>query len=76
MLIAILGPFLRPDSSPKANSQYIELARKAPGFSVQMLKLKAKGETPLLEGWIFGFEQEFKSIPIYSNQVKDSFCRV
>lgn len=64
-MIAILGPLVRPDSSPKANSQYIELARKSPGFSVSMLKLKTEANTSFLEGWIYGFDAEYKSIPIY-----------
>jgi peptide/nickel transport system permease protein len=69
LLIAVLGPLIRPDSSPKANSQYVELARKAPGFTVEMLKLKTDSETSFLRGWLYGFEEEYKSIPIYSHSV-------
>lgn len=69
LLIAILGPLVRPDSSPKANSQYIELARKSPGFSVEMLKLKTDSETGFLKGWIYGFKEAYKSIPIYSYNI-------
>ena len=37
LLIAILGPLIRPDSSPKANEQHLELARKKPGFQQNFL---------------------------------------
>lgn len=57
LLVAIAGPYIRPDSSYKANAQYLELARKGPGFRQEMLVLKN--------------EQSF--IPIYKwNFVNDS----
>ena len=66
LLIAILGPFIRPDSSTKANFQNIELSRKHPGFQVEMLRVKdQKTENSFFENWIFGFETDFYEIPVY-----------
>ena len=53
LCVAAAGPILRPDSSPKANDQHLELARKSPGFSVQMLLL------PNSQGSLSSFFHEF-----------------
>lgn len=70
MLIAILGPVIRKDKTPKANNQQLELARKSPGFKVQMLLLKKESyqEVNLFEGWIFGVPSQYTSIPIFSKK--------
>lgn len=75
LLVAILGPTIRPDTSPKANSQYIELARKPPGFSVKMLKVKNTSELGFFKAWIYGFDPQYKSIPIFSKQIVDEVIR-
>jgi len=71
LLIAILGPIIRPDSSPKANDQHLELTRKSPGFSVDFLKVPKSEveEFSWIQGFIFGFPREFSSIPISSYQL-------
>lgn len=73
LLIAILGPFVRPDSSSKANNQHIELARKSPGFSVEMLQLKHEVDQDFTDAWLFGFDKNYKSIPIYSAKGKEGY---
>ena len=62
LLIAILGPLIRLDKTPKANNQHIEIARKSPGFSVKSIKVpnKNKIETSFINGLIFGFPIDFK----------------
>lgn len=68
LFIAILGPSIRPDNSPKANQQHLELARKTPGFSVQMLHVPI--QNTIAQSWfhsfIHGFEPTVKEIPIAS----------
>lgn len=38
-LVAILGPFIRPDHSTHANEQHLQIAKKKPGFEVKMLQV-------------------------------------
>lgn len=66
--IAILGPLIRPDSSPKANTQFLELARKDPGFGIQMLKLKNKNysEKSFMNSWLYGYDSPYNYIPLFS----------
>lgn len=74
-LLAIAGPLLRPDDSAKANHQYIELARKKPGFKIQMLQFKEEAfeEQSFFNYWIFGKSKIVHEQPIYSvNEVGDS----
>lgn len=66
-LIALIGPFIRPDASPKANEQHLELARKAPGFQVKMLQLPnefSSEEQSFFRKWLFGFVPKYRKIPI------------
>ncbi|MEX2379993.1 MAG: ABC transporter permease, partial [Vicingaceae bacterium] len=66
-LIALIGPFLRPDASPKANEQHLELARKAPGFEVKMLKVPTRmthQDQSFIKQWIFGVKPQYREIPI------------
>lgn len=72
-LIALIGPFLRPDASPKANEQYLELARKAPGFEVKMLKVPTRmthQDQSFIDKWIFGVKPKFREIPIVEYELK------
>ena len=73
LLIAILGPIIRPDSSPKANQQHLELARKAPGFAVKVLRVPLSNtqREGIFQSFVFGYEPDFKEIPIESYSWKD-----
>ena len=66
LCVAAAGPILRPDSSPKANDQHLELARKSPGFSVQMLLLpNSQGSlSSFFHEFIYGFQPDFIEIPV------------
>lgn len=44
-LVAILGPFIRPDHTPDANDQHLVISKQKPGFSVKMLEVKLN-QTP------------------------------
>lgn len=72
-LIAVCGPLIRPDASPKANDQYLELARKSPGFQVDLLKLPKRSveDVGFLHSFLFGFPKNYSAIPINSYEVKD-----
>ena len=75
LLIAILGPLVRPDSSPKANQQYLELARKNPGFKQLMLLMPDQRitiEQNFFEKWLFGVQGQYKSIPIAEYEINNS----
>jgi peptide/nickel transport system permease protein len=67
VIVAILGYLITPDSTPMANSQYLELGAKPPGFSVIMSKqlkedtVKQKG---FLHKMIFGARSNYSYIPI------------
>lgn len=67
IIIAILGYLITPDSTPYANTQFLELTAKKPGFSVEMLRLR-KNEKPvegnILKEMMFGQRKNFTSIPI------------
>ena len=73
LLIAILGPSIRPDSSPKANQQHLELARKAPGFAVKVLRVPLSNtkREGIIQSFVFGYEPDFKEIPIESYSWKN-----
>lgn len=45
LLVSLLGPFIRPDSTVNANNQALELSRQKPGFVVNELRLTASTET-------------------------------
>lgn len=72
LLVAILGPFIRVDDSPKANQQHIELARRQPGFQVSFIKLPnslADQKQSFFEKWIFGVNPKYQLVSIYSHQL-------
>ena len=74
LLIAILGPFIRLDSSPKANQQHLELARKQPGFQMNFIKVPLEAQfekQSFFEKWIFGVNSNYKLIPYHDIKLKD-----
>ena len=75
VLIAFLGSLIRPDATQHANDQTLQLGKKKPGFSVQMLKVRKNFavENPFILNRLFfgGVEDEYKNIPIYSYDFED-----
>jgi len=68
ILVAVLGPNIRPDNSPKANDQTLELTTKKPGFSINLLKVKKNKPTEKTSWWKKfreGTESQYQNIPIY-----------
>ena len=67
-LIAFLGPFIRPDSTPKANDQILEITTQKPGFKVDLLKIRKNEEVIPTSIWASiteGTVNEHTIIPIY-----------
>ena len=68
IFVALLGPTIRPDNSPKANDQTLELTTKKPGFSINLLKVKKNKPTEKTSWWKKfkeGTESQYQNIPIY-----------
>ena len=67
-LVALLGPIIRPDSSPKANNQILEITTRKPGFNIEVLKIRKNEEKQSRSFWTLfstGLESNYKLIPIY-----------
>jgi len=74
-LTAILGPLIRPDSTPKANDQILEITTKKPGFTVDLLKVRKNEKPSDISFWSKfskGAESEYKTIPIYDYNFEGS----
>lgn len=73
LFIAILGPLIRLDSSPKANQQKLELARKKPGFSAKFLKIPQQHleERSFIKSVFLGFLPNHIEVPIHQYELKE-----
>ena len=66
-LIAVLGYLICPDQSPNANTQFLELSAKKPGFEVKMLKCRRNTsieERGIFSKFISGQEPKYNYYPI------------
>lgn len=67
-VIAILGALIRPDQTPDANDQILEISRKKPGFKVSMLQVelnKEIHEVSFFQMMFFGGQDlSYQNIPI------------
>lgn len=73
--VALFGPLIRPDSTPKANDQSLEIAIKKPGFSVQVLRVRKNKKfdnSNIFYQLIYGRESRYTIIPIYNYEFKGS----
>lgn len=67
-LIAIAGPLIRPDKTPKANTQILSIKYEDPGFSVDLIKVRKNNQAKdvgFFTKFVFGQESNYKLIPIY-----------
>ncbi|MEI6122206.1 MAG: ABC transporter permease [Bacteroidota bacterium] len=74
ILVALLGYLITPDSTPYANSQFLELNKKKPGFAIQMLKVRKnepEHHTNFFKQMISGAESNYTYIPIFSYYFKN-----
>ena len=68
LVIAVLGPIIRPDGTPKANNQILEITTQKPGFTVDLLQIKKNQKHKESGFWELlneGIENDFITIPIY-----------
>ncbi|MDB5262481.1 MAG: peptide transporter permease [Adhaeribacter sp.] len=66
-VVAILGYLFLPDSTPYANNSYVQLQKKAPGFSVTVLRVPATYFIPnanIFHKLLFGEEKNYTEYPI------------
>lgn len=79
-IVAFLGALIRPDFTPHANDQFLQLGKKKPGFSVQMIKLKKEQEIETTYFWellLFGGkEKDYTEIPIHSYFIKNGIVTI
>lgn len=69
IVVSILGYLITPDSTPFANDQYIEIAARKPGFTVQMLRVRKNEQAESCNLWhriAFGCPDKFNTFPINS----------
>lgn len=68
LVIAILGALIRPDHTPDANDQILEISRKKPGFKVSMFKVELNRKvidvSPFKMLFFGGQKLSYKNIPI------------
>lgn len=78
ILIAILGPLIRPDQTPYANNQILELSLKKPGTTVQLLKTEKRRieKNPnYFEKMLFGEEEHFTYFPVKDDSNVNSIIK-
>lgn len=66
-IIAILGYAIMPDDTPYANDGAVQIQKKLPGFSTQLLKVKRNvhiEEVNFFEKILFGEENAYSIIPV------------
>jgi peptide/nickel transport system permease protein len=81
ILASILAAFcylIAPDNSPSANEQILELETHGPGFTITFLKIRKDRaiNQSFISGFINGFEQPYKLIPINSYSFKGDSLEV
>ncbi len=56
LLVALLGPFIRPDGTVNANDQHLSLSRLKPGTTVQTIRIQKSDIEPagILQNWMNG----------------------
>ncbi len=68
MLFALAGLFVRPDSTPKANDQNLEITLKPPGFEMMILKVRRNeqvNKVSFFDQLLWGIESPYRTMPIY-----------
>ncbi len=74
LVISVLGGYIRPDGTRNANKQNLVLAKKKPGYSVSILKVRKnqKLESSTLLGGLFfgGTEGEYREIAIQNYRIE------
>ncbi len=71
LLVSIGGAMIRPDSSPHANSQLLQLSTLKPGEEVFFLRIKENIESDYSfpSSWFIGWNDGYKEIPISKHEL-------
>lgn len=75
VIVAILGPLIRPDGTPYSNDQILEVTTKTPGFTVDLLHIKKNQKNKDLSFWEYltvGSENDFTAVPVYDYRFEGS----
>jgi peptide/nickel transport system permease protein len=75
IIIAILGPLIRPDHTPYANDQILELSLKKQGTTVHLLKIYKNGvkkKVNWLEKMFYGEEGHITYVPIQNYNIEQT----
>jgi ABC-type dipeptide/oligopeptide/nickel transport system permease subunit len=79
IVVAILGYAIMPDSTPNANNGLVQIQKKNPGFSTQVLRITkvnpAEDVNPLAF-MLFGAPEDYSEIPIESYSFKGDSLQV
>lgn len=80
ILVAILGYAIMPDSTPNANSGLVQIQKKNPGFTTQVLRIAmanpAAADVNPVEFILSGAPEEYAEVPIESYTFKGDSLQV
>lgn len=73
-LVALLGYLIMPDDSPHANHTIVQLQKKPPGFSVQVIRIPAPDQqvpqVSILEKMLWGQARAYAELPIRQYRIE------
>jgi peptide/nickel transport system permease protein len=79
-LVALLGYLILPDDSPNANSTIVQLQKKAPGFTVTLLRIPAEAAAVPQVNWLhkmlWGQPRAYSEFPIRGYSLHGDQLRV
>lgn len=73
MMIALLGPFIRPDATENCNDGIPQVQTHKPGFSITMLKKRKNRvyeEQGFFDKWFNGIANQYNYVPITNYEFK------
>lgn len=79
LLVALGGAWIRPDATPYANNQALELSLHHPGTEITQLKVRRNDEvTPpsFLQRWLVGANSTYRDLPVASANIVDDHIRI
>lgn len=75
VLVSLLGYLITPDQTPYADTQILPLAKKAPGFSCDILYVRKNEEDNsrnIFHKMIYGAPSQYTAIPLYHYHFEDN----
>ncbi len=73
VMVAVLGYLITPDDTPYANEQILQISKKQPGFTVEMLKVRKNREVPetgFFDKMLYGAPNPYALIPVNSWRIE------